>query len=57
VPDTDPSSADWFDIANIATSNASNIIHNTFVVNANWVRVLSYPDDTDSQLTKVVLRN
>ena len=57
VPDTDPTSLDWFDIANISTTNASNIIHNTFIVNANWIRVLSYPSDIDSKLTKVVLRN
>lgn len=57
VPDTDPSSHDWFDVSNISTTSASNIIHSTFIVNANWVRVLSYPADTDSSLDKVVLRN
>jgi len=58
VPSTSPSSVDWFDVANISVTNASNIVHKTFQVNANWVRVLSYPaSNTSSVLNKVVLRN
>ena len=57
TPDTADNSGDWFDVSNIALSNVSGITHHTFQVNANWVRVLSYPSDTSSSLTKVALRN
>lgn len=57
TPHTEDNSSDWFDVSNIALSNVSGITHHTFQVNANWVRVLSYPSDTSSSLTKVALRN
>jgi len=57
TPDTDDASSDWFNVSTVSTTSASNIIHQTFIVNANWIRVLSYPSDTDSKLTKVALRN
>lgn len=57
TPDTDDASVDWFNVSTVETTSASNIIHQTFVVNANWIRVLSYPSDSNSKLTKVALRN
>jgi len=58
TPNSDDASDDWFDItSNIAISNSSDIVHRTFKVNANWVRVLSYPDNANSSITKVQLRN
>lgn len=58
APGSDDASADWFDVtSNIALSAESNVFHRTFRVNANWVRVVSYPDNTDSTIQKVLLRN
>lgn len=57
VPDSDDASADWFDISNIALSNVSGITHETFVVNANWVRIVSYPADENSTVDQIALRN
>lgn len=57
VPNTEDNSADWFDISNIALVNASGITHETFVVNANWVRVVSYPSDQISSVDQIALRN
>jgi len=58
APNSDDASNDWFDVTgNIALSATSNIVHRTFQVNANWVRVISYPDDANSSITKVQLRN
>lgn len=59
APSSDDASADWFDVTgNIAITGASsNIVHRTFRVNANWVRVVSYPDDANSTISQVQLRN
>jgi hypothetical protein len=58
APSSDDASADWFDVtSNIPLTNESNVFHRTFKVNANWVRVVSYPDDANSAITKVLLRN
>lgn len=59
APSSDDASADWFDVtSNIAITDASSsIVHRTFQVNCNWVRVISYPDNANSSITKVQLRN
>lgn len=58
APGSDDASNDWFDVTgNIALTSDSNVFCRSFKVNANWVRVLSYPDDANSSITKVQLRN
>lgn len=58
TPSNDDASSAWFDIVgNISLSNESNIIHRTFIVNTNWLRVVSYPDDANSNITQVDVRN
>ena len=57
VPDIDDMSKDWFDITTVSLSNSSVITHRTFVVNANWIRVMHTPDDSLGTLDKVLLRN
>ncbi len=58
APGSDDTSHDWFDVtSNIALSDSSSIVYRSFRVNANWVRVVSYPDDANSTITKVQLRN
>lgn len=57
VPDNDDESLDWFTIENIAFASESNIYHTTFVVNANWLRVLHTPDDSNSTITQILVRN
>ena len=56
-PDLDDASADWFTLETVALTNESNIVYRNFTVNANWIRVLSLPDDANSSITKVMLRN
>lgn len=56
VPDSDESSTDWFIVDTIPVNNANTSIVNTsFIVNCNWVRVVSEP--TAGSVTKVLLRN
>lgn len=57
VPENDDTSPDWFSVAEIELDDYSGITHRTFVVNANWVRVVSKPADSNSSVTQVVLRN
>ena len=58
APGSDDASKDWFDVTgNIAVSNSSDVFCRSFKVNANWVRVLSYPDNANSSIAKVQLRN
>ena len=53
VPGSDDASHDWFDVTgNIALSDSSDVFCRSFKVNANWVRVLSYPDDANSSIAK-----
>ncbi len=56
VPNSDDASSDWFNVtSNIALTSESNIVHRTFTVNANWVRVLHTP--TSGNISQVLLRN
>jgi hypothetical protein len=57
TPSSNSNSKDWFDIETIPLENFSGITHRTFVVNANWIRVLSFPADETSTITQVLLRN
>lgn len=57
APGSDDASKDWFDVDTVELENHSQIVHRTFVVNANWIRVLSYPENTDSVITQILLRN
>jgi len=55
APNSDDTSKDWFTVDTIQLTNSSGVVHRTFVVNCNWVRVLSYP--AGGSITKVLLRN
>jgi len=57
TPGNDDASSDWFNISNVALSNSSVITHETFNINANWIRCLTFPANTTSTITKVLLRN
>ena len=59
TPNSDATSDDWFDLsAKIAITGASSaIIHKTYSVNANWIRLVSYPDNADSTIANVLVRN
>lgn len=56
VPDNDESSTDWFDIKELSVTDANTTIqYDNFIVNCNWVRLVSEP--TTGSITKVALRN
>lgn len=56
VPNSDDASTDWFNVtSNIALTSESNIVHRTFTVNANWIRILHTP--TSGSISQVLLRN
>jgi hypothetical protein len=55
TPNTEDTSKDWFTVKTVDLVNESNISHQTFSVNCNWVRVVSTP--TSGTITKVLLRN
>lgn len=57
VPEQEYNSLDWFNITTIPLSNSSSIAHQTFSVNANWIRIKYTPDDESSTISKVMLRN
>lgn len=48
---------EWFDVTTMALSNVSGISYHTFRVNTNWVRIQHTPDDANSVITEVLLRN
>mgnify|MGYP003636904702 CR=1 FL=1 len=57
-PQGDDRHADWFDVvSNVAIAGTSDILHKTFAVNCNWVRVLSYPADANSTISNIHVRN
>ena len=56
TPDTSNSSSDWFNVvSDVSLTSNSTIYHNTFQVNANYIRVLSEP--TAGNISLVQLRN
>jgi len=55
APSPDDASNDWFNISNVAFTAASNLNHQTFTINANWIRCLTYP--TSGSVTQILLRN
>jgi len=55
TPSNDDASKDWFNISNVAFTSTSNLNHQTFTVNANWIRCLTYP--TSGSITKILVRN
>jgi hypothetical protein len=56
VPSSDEFSTDWFDVENISVADANtSIVSTNFVVNCNWIRIISTPDT--GSVTKVSLRN
>ena len=57
VPQNDDASTDWFDITTIDLEDATGIAHETFTVNANWVRIVSYPADNIGTVDQIALRN
>ena len=57
TPDSDDGSDDWFTIESIPLDNFSGILDRTFRMNLNWIRLLEYPDDANSSITKFMLRN
>lgn len=54
-PSNAEDSLDWFDVMDVDLSNTSNISHQTFNINANWIRVLSTVES--GSISKVLLRN
>jgi len=57
VPESDNASTDWVTVETIPMANVSTITARTFSVNANWVRLLSYPDDETGTIDQILLRN
>jgi len=58
TPDADDAHSDWFDVvSNVAISGTTDILHKSFSVNCNWVRVISYPDDANSTISNIHVRN
>lgn len=59
TPQGEDNSHDWFDVtSNIAVTGAStDILHRTFALNCNWVRVISYPNNADSTISNIHIRN
>ena len=55
TPNSDDASADWFDVSTIALTSENSIVHRTFQVNANWIRVKHTPDSGD--ISQIQLRN
>jgi len=55
TPSTANNSSDWFSISNVTLSANSTIYHETFQVNANYIRVMSEP--SAGNITLVQLRN
>lgn len=55
TPNSDDASSDWFLIEKIALSSQSSIVHRTFQVNANWIRVIHTPDS--GTISQIQLRN
>ena len=56
TPNSDDESIDWFTIENdISLTAESNIVHRTFTVNANWIRIMHTP--VSGNITQVQLRN
>lgn len=56
VPDSDDASKDWFVVESVPVTDASTkVVTRTFIVNCNWVRVLTEP--TTGSVTKIQLRN
>lgn len=56
TPGTGHTSTDWFTIENIPVADANiNVIPRTFIVNANWVRIVA--ETFEGSLEKVILRN
>ena len=56
TPSTSNNSTDWFTVvSNVSLTSNSTIYHNTFQVNANYIRVMSQP--TAGNISLVQLRN
>lgn len=55
TPNSDDASSDWFEIEKFALTSESSIVHRTFQVNANWIRIIHTPDSGD--ISQVQLRN
>lgn len=56
VPPSDNASKEWFNIEEFSVTDANvSVVTKTFVVNCNWVRVLSEP--STGEVAKVLLRN
>jgi len=48
---------EWFVVTKIPLANVSGVTPYTFQVNANWIRIAHTPDDANSVITQVLLRN
>lgn len=58
TPQGDDQHGDWFDVvSNVAITGTTDILYNHFAVNCNWVRVISYPDDANSTISNIHVRN
>ena len=55
TPSTANNSSDWFDVSSVSLTANSTIYHNTFQVNANYIRVLS--EASAGNISLVQLRN
>ena len=55
VPNSDDASSDWFLVEKFALTTQSTIVHRTFQVNANWIRIIHTPDS--GTISQVQLRN
>ena len=54
-PGSDDASIDWFEVEKIPLTAQSNIVHRSFQLNANWIRVLHTPDS--GNISQILLRN
>lgn len=58
VPNSEDTSHDWFDVVTLDIDDpqtTGNIVHTTFSVNCNWVRIVSYPES--GTISELQLRN
>ena len=57
APDSDDTSVDWFVVETHDLVDKDSAFDTTFSVNCNWIRIVHYPDDGNSSISQVQLRN
>lgn len=58
TPNSEDTSSNWFNVETLDIADpqtTGNVVHTTFNVNCNWVRIVSYPES--GSISKLQLRN